>query len=104
MRGTFSLRATYLPPRAECTFEKVTAQTDIDGDGDDRLNFLLELTLFLKVKLESQHRKEKPLSDGTKRTRNPEFRLRTSEEGTQVIINYLKVYPLFSSKALEYRS
>jgi hypothetical protein len=91
--GHFILRSSMnaKDPRFKCKFELNQRQIDHLGFNND--SFLKDIAEFLEVSL--QNSKEN--------TPNPQYRLRTMNLTSNLILeNYLKEYPLFGSKYLDY--
>jgi len=77
-----------------CGFELV--QSSIDKQGFSKLELMESLAQFLKVKLGKNTRKKYPTY--------LEYRVRTSSlNNNSILIDYIKNYPLFSSKYLNYK-
>jgi hypothetical protein len=91
--GHFSLRSSMNAkyPRFECKFE--LSQRQIDHLGFNNESFLKDIAEFLEVSLKKIREK----------TPHPQYRLRTVSLKTNLILeNYLKEYPLFGTKYLDY--
>jgi len=70
-------------------------QSSIDKQGFNKIGIMEILAQYLKVKLGKTGRKKYPLY--------LEYRVRTSSLSSNLIlIDYIKQYPLFSSKYLNY--
>jgi hypothetical protein len=92
--GHFSIRTTMTGkyPKIECKFELSQRQKDYLGFNND--SFLKIIADFLKVYL-------KPIRENTA---NPQYRLRTMNiESNSILERYLKEYPLFGTKYLDYQ-
>jgi LAGLIDADG endonuclease len=77
-----------------CGFELV--QSSIDKQGFSKIGIMEILAQYLKVKLRKSGRKKYPMY--------LEYRIRTSSlSNNLILIDYIKQYPLFSSKYLNYR-
>lgn len=93
--GHFSVRTTLKGkyPKIECKFELSQRQKDHLGYNNEL--FLKDISKFLKTSLKSI-REDSP---------NPQYRLITTNlESNLILINYLKKYPLFGSKFLDYNN
>lgn len=93
--GHFSVRTTLTGkyPKIECKFELV--QSLKDPLGQDKYSFLSEISEYLKT----------PLKTFKQNTSNPQYRLRTSNlESNLILTDYLNKYPLFGSKFLDFNS
>ena len=92
--GHFSVRVTTTSkyPKVECKFE--LSQRKIDHRGNDNLDFLEFIAIFLLSSVKSI-RNNKPSS---------EYRVRTTSlKGNLILEDYLNSYPLFSSKFLDFK-
>lgn len=80
------------PAKVECRFELEQRQNDVSGES---LHDIMTLCRdFLSASLKETKTK----------TKNPKFRLRTTNiESNRILINYLQKYPLFSSKYLDFQ-
>ena len=94
--GHFTIRVSTglnrsLSRRIACTFELVQRQFDISGESTYPL--LSQFSNFLSSRLTETKRKSK----------FPQYRVRTTSlQGNLILKDYLKKYPLFSSKYLDY--
>jgi LAGLIDADG endonuclease len=71
-------------------------QSSVDKQGYSKIDLMEKLAEFLKVKLSKQSRK--------KFAGYLEYRVRTGNlDSNLILISYLKEYPLFSSKYLNYK-
>lgn len=87
--GHFSVRAT--EKKIESKFELV--QVEKNHQGYDNYSFLLEIAQYLNCDIKAI-RMNRP---------RPEYRIRTLNlESNLILINYLNLHPLFSSKYLDY--
>jgi len=92
--GHFSVRATTVSryPKIECKFE--LSQRQFDHNNRSNLSFFNLIADFLYTCVKPI-RVTKP---------KPEFRLRTTSlKGNLALVNYLNIYPLWSSKYLNYK-
>lgn len=92
--GHFSLRSTDSGkyPKIECKFELNQAQKDYKGK--DSLFFLEEIAVSVESLVKSTRNESK----------YPQYRVRTTSlKGNLAVVNYLKKYPLFGSKFLDYK-
>jgi hypothetical protein len=91
--GHFSVRTTtiYNYPKIECKFEISQRQFDHNNMNNWEFLSLIADLLITNVK---EIRKSKP---------KPEYRVRTTSlKGNLILVDYLKIYPLFSSKYLNF--
>ena len=92
--GSFSVRTTTTSkyPRTECKFE--LSQRQIDHNGRSNLVFLEIIAQYLLSSVKAV-RVNRP---------NPEYRVRTTSlNGNLVLENYLRTFPLFGSKYLDFK-
>ena len=92
--GHFSVRTSITSkyPKVECKFE--LSHRQIDHKGNNNLDFLEFIAKFLISSVKAI-RVDKP---------NPEYRVRTTSlNGNLILENYLKTFPLFGSKYLDYK-
>ena len=90
--GHFRVRATLTGkyPKMEVKFELVQSKKDLD-----KYSFLSEISEYLKT----------PLKTFKQNTTNPQYRLRTSNlESNLILTDYLNKYPLFGSKFLDFNN
>ena len=92
--GHFSVRTSFTGkyPKIECKFE--LSQRQKDHLGYNNKLFLNNICKFLIVNLKNIR----------ENTSHPQYRLRTTNlKSNLILINYLKKFPLFGSKYLDYK-